>query len=475
MAGTGKTTIAHSIAEFYDHERLLGASFFFSRDQQNRRESRYLFQTIAFQLGSAFPTLKLAIADALKDQGILTSNLRSQLRRLIIGPVLLTMEHLPHTIVIVLDALDECEDGDAITKIIELFVQTLRGCSLPLRIFVTSRPESHIRSTFYLPEIQPETRPFILHEIALEEVQMDIDKFVRFELGRIARAKAEIFGGEPWPDEVEIQKLVTHASGLFIAAATMLKFICPDRRTRNPRARLAFILNDSKEATFHWSASFPFQSLDHLYAKILEHATEGAQPRNVYERFRVVVGTIVLAFSYLTTQDLEMLLLQGPGQVDLALGELHSIVVVPERGRVRTFHPSFRDFLTDNSRCTDSRFFIDSQTWHAEIARFCILRMKKSLRRDICEIGDHTKLNSEVENMKEKKATHLPGDLQYACRFWMQHFCSGLVNDSLVDLVYSFAFESILYWIEVLSLIGELRGCMGSLRLVQEKLAVRYL
>jgi hypothetical protein len=63
LTGTGKTSISHSIAEAYDREPSRVASIFFSRDQKARSEMRFLFQTIGFQLGNAYPALKLEVSD----------------------------------------------------------------------------------------------------------------------------------------------------------------------------------------------------------------------------------------------------------------------------------------------------------------------------------------------------------------------------------------------------------------------------
>jgi len=159
VAGTGKSTIAHTIAQHYDSEGSRGASFFFSRDQQARRETRFLFQTIAFQLGNAHPALKLEIARVLEDLSILTSTLRHQFRRLIIDPVAMMGDSFSPAI-IVLDALDECEDEDAVLHIIELLIAELADRSLPLKFLVTSRP--HIQNVsvddaaaqFHLPDLR---------------------------------------------------------------------------------------------------------------------------------------------------------------------------------------------------------------------------------------------------------------------------------------------------------------------------------
>ncbi|TDL13646.1 hypothetical protein BD410DRAFT_693818, partial [Rickenella mellea] len=107
LAGTGKTTIAHSVAEYYDERGQLGASFFFSRDQQDRRDTRQVISTIAYQLGKAYPEVEGLIATAIKNHNPLHSNSQTQLRHLIIEPLSI----LPHPsslpTVIVIDALDE--------------------------------------------------------------------------------------------------------------------------------------------------------------------------------------------------------------------------------------------------------------------------------------------------------------------------------------------------------------------------------
>ncbi|KAG8866013.1 F-box/WD repeat-containing protein 9, partial [Tulasnella sp. 332] len=55
LAGTGKSTIAHTISEYCAAAGNLGASFFFSRDQADRTDGRRVFSTIAFQLAYYIP------------------------------------------------------------------------------------------------------------------------------------------------------------------------------------------------------------------------------------------------------------------------------------------------------------------------------------------------------------------------------------------------------------------------------------
>jgi NACHT domain len=462
-AGTGKSAVAHSIALAYDNEKCRGASFFFSRDQQARRETRFLFQTIAFQLGSGHPSLKMEIAKVLEDQTILTSNLQRQLQKLIFEPLSKIRLSSP-PIVVVLDALDESDNEDAVSHVIKLLANPTNR-RFPLKFLITSRPETHIRSMFLSPEIHLGTTPLVLHDMKASDIRQDIQSFVRHELTQIAGDCRDVVIQGSWPQEHEIDALVDLSAELFIAAATALKFIRPIRGSRDPRVRLAMILNSTKKGSGAEARAFKY--LDQMYTEILKHAT-GGEPSGVLQ---TIVGAIVLAFGRLTVDEWSVLL-QVEDDIAAALADLQSVILVPKGDAIRTFHNSFRDFLTDSGRCTDENFFVNSPLRHAEMARSCLQRMNSSLRRDICQIGDTTKRNSDIHDLNERRAKFIPGDLQYACQYWALHLWECSPVEPLFELLQSFVFTLILYWIEVLSLIGELGGGLKALRQAQAKLSV---
>jgi hypothetical protein len=58
LAGTGKTTIAKSVAHFAADEGLLGASFFCSRNVTDQSDIKLIFPTLAFQLSELFPKFR---------------------------------------------------------------------------------------------------------------------------------------------------------------------------------------------------------------------------------------------------------------------------------------------------------------------------------------------------------------------------------------------------------------------------------
>ncbi|KAG8929424.1 hypothetical protein FRC00_001460, partial [Tulasnella sp. 408] len=108
MAGVGKSTIAHTVAEQEDRKRRLGASFFFSRDEADRRNSHLVYPTIAFQLAGLDSSLRESVAQALEqDVDIGQAMMQKQFDHLIARP-LAKLKGQTRTIVFVLDALDEC-------------------------------------------------------------------------------------------------------------------------------------------------------------------------------------------------------------------------------------------------------------------------------------------------------------------------------------------------------------------------------
>ena len=66
MAGTGKSTISHSLSEMLDNGNLLGASFFCSRASTKTNDARLIIPTIAHALASASPSVKARVVEAIE-------------------------------------------------------------------------------------------------------------------------------------------------------------------------------------------------------------------------------------------------------------------------------------------------------------------------------------------------------------------------------------------------------------------------
>src|SRR5579862_2444811 len=87
MAGTGKSTIARTIARSFARQDQLGASFFFKKGEGERGNATRFFTTIARDLIDRVPGLISGIAEALDaDPGISERLLKDQFEKLILYP-----------------------------------------------------------------------------------------------------------------------------------------------------------------------------------------------------------------------------------------------------------------------------------------------------------------------------------------------------------------------------------------------------
>ena len=66
LAGIGKSTVARTVAQEAYRRGWLGASFLFSRSEDDRKSAKLFFGTIAFQLAEYSQEIALRIGEALE-------------------------------------------------------------------------------------------------------------------------------------------------------------------------------------------------------------------------------------------------------------------------------------------------------------------------------------------------------------------------------------------------------------------------
>ena len=170
LAGIGKSTVARTVAQETYNRGLLGASFFFSRSEDNRKSAKPFFATIVFQLSQYSQEIALRIGEALDHKPDASDKqLQDQLRDLIIQPLQSCENASGSTILIVIDALDGCGEQDA-ERLLSLFLQEIRKVPI-LKVFFTTRPESHIRNILHRYKSHQLCR---LHDIESSIVEGDI-------------------------------------------------------------------------------------------------------------------------------------------------------------------------------------------------------------------------------------------------------------------------------------------------------------
>jgi hypothetical protein len=449
-AGTGKTTIAFTVARELHLQKKLGASFFCARDIAECSNPKLIFPTIAYQLGQFYaPFLQEVTAVFKADTEIAYSVVPMQLEKLIVKPLQALQGTMP-SCVVVIDALDECQDGGATSIILASLAQYMTQL-MPLKFLITSRPEHHIHSGFKLKQLLQTTQRFILHEVEQHVVETDIHKYLDSSL-MITKQMYQL--DEGWPALQDVNALVQLSSGLFIFAATAIKFI-QDKYYNDPQGQLACLLN-SMMAT----ASSPHTLLDQLYLQVLKNAFPDISP-NFASRLKVALGSIILLQSPLSPQDLEKLLaLTVP--LHVTLRHLHSVVIF-QKDVIRIIHPSFHDFLTDPARCVNFKFLVNPEMQHSLLAQACLDALKM-LKKNICEIKQPWILHNNVENLPALVQQYIPPFLQYACQHWAVHLSHSLFSNGLLHSLEEFCTHHLLHWVEVCCILGELRGALLALQ-----------
>ncbi|CAE6523445.1 unnamed protein product, partial [Rhizoctonia solani] len=145
MAGTGKTTIASTFCERADSEqrKLLAASFFCTRSSAECRDVTRILPTIAYQLARYSLPFRSELCRILaQSPDIGSKNLQKQFERLLTEPIKKVKDAMPDHIVVVIDALDECEHREGVEMVLDLLLR--HAPDLPLKFLVTSRPEPEI-------------------------------------------------------------------------------------------------------------------------------------------------------------------------------------------------------------------------------------------------------------------------------------------------------------------------------------------
>ena len=468
MAGTGKSTIARTVAQVFADKDQLGASFFFKKGEGDRGTACRFFTTIATDLMSHVPGLIPGITKAIDAYPAISEKaLKDQFEKLILHPLLDIRQALPNPLglIIVIDALDECEQEEDIQVILRLLAQT--QCLGPgsLRVFVTSRPDLPIRLGF--KQMSDGTyQDLILHNIPKETIKHDITLFLEHELKAISEQRSLPLG---WPGKEQIQALVEMAIPLFIFAATACRYIGEKRD--NPKKRLAIFLQYQTVNQVSW--------LDKTYLPILNQLFDDEDELDKERRtseFRNVVGSIVVLKNPLSIASLAQLLNIPKEDISCGLDLLHSVLDIPvdEGMPVRLLHLSFRDFLLDTQKCGKSPFWVDEKEAHKRLGSKCLqlLSSPKGLRQNMCNLTSPGILKSEVNDQIIGKALSL--EVQYACRYWVHHLEESRSRICDGDLVDDFLRKYFLYWLEAMSFMGEAAESIHMIDSLQSLKHVRY-
>jgi hypothetical protein len=420
--------------------------FLLSRFRRLAR-STYHIPNFGNQLASQHPTtFKPALAHAIcSNPNIKYERLDIQFEKLIIEP----LKSIDTPVTIVIDALDECKDKEPVSKFLTALARHANEIR-NVKFFITGRPEDHIRSGFEIPSLRTKELP--LHNVESTVVDSDIESYVRARMLDIARRKRHSIIGL-WPSNRDVTAITRKCCGLFIVASVIVDFI--DDPFETPQDQLKLILSMPDSSIYAGKSV-----IDVRYGQILASSFRDA-PENdprPFERFRLVVASIVLAFNPLSCASLARILGLSSQRIWMVLYRLHSVLIVPESYTepIRICHKSFADFLTDPQRCLDPRLQVDAPSHHLYLGISCLKLMKPTLKRNICQLPRYV-MNNDIKDLPARCETNIGAPLMYGCEFWMNHLlassrpCDAIGTDT-VELVNCFFEQHLLSWLEVLSI-----------------------
>lgn len=445
-AGTGKTTVAYSVAYSSKKREILAASFFCSRSDAECSDANLVIVTIVRQMCRYHAPYKEEVEDVLqKDPDVVHSNLARQFEELIVQPLEALKDPFPRAVV-VLDGLDECIDKGAVSTFLTVLARFISRVKEFLLFLVTSRPEPHIIAMFTKAreDSMAGATTLFLHEEEPKSVLEDIRHYLDYEFEAQA-GTYKVQNG--WPSPQDIDTLAEMSHGLFIWAVIAVRLIMqgdPPEEMRQLTAKRADAM--PRETV-----------LDSLYTQIAESVASKI-PTASQEWFQKILGTIAIAREPLSAAAIaEILGFPSSDTVYNLLRSVRSVLHVPEAPEepIRAIHPTFSEYLLSSNLKKPDTFRIDASMQHCTLFSRSLATMDH-LECDIAGIGDPLLFKSDITALDEVLQQCIPSHLRYVCRYWSTHF-GGAVDSGrlprLHDRFMKFLRKQFLNWLEVCSLL----------------------
>ncbi|CAG8661825.1 13222_t:CDS:2, partial [Acaulospora colombiana] len=405
VAGVGKSTVAKQLAEEWKKQGGFAGHFFFSRDMEDTRTEERFFSTIAQQGVSRLSSIaQTAVAKGIQKLfDPASATLEDQCLSIFTEPLVA----FGSPTVLVLDAVDECEPRGC-QRLLSILLRQLP--LLPhLKLFVTSRRESHIEELFQ------DHNP---HRLSLRANQtsnlQDVELYMKNMLENVGLKKEQI------------RSLVERAGGLFIWASTVCGLLRNFRGNRDHF--ISRILSQS------------ISQMDHIYEIALDQAIGSDQAEESLDSYMKVLKLIVVAYTPITPNTLNRLLyITDSMETVRSLGSVLDCNGPDQE--IRFLHPTFREFLL--SRTGNYRFHVDISDAHYLMGMKCLTAMNEGFRDFV-----HRIRVEEPQQISIELAA-----LPYSSAYWISHVIQtakgDLLDGEMVSKIDEFFSSRLLDWLFV--------------------------
>ncbi|KAG6905832.1 hypothetical protein DXG01_000480 [Tephrocybe rancida] len=426
--GCGKSTITATIAQESKDQKFLWAQFFINRNLEYTTNPNVYFPTIARQLSDNSKTVEHHLHDTVVEARSLVDQISAdQAAKLFIGAIAKAASTNPKApVLVVIDGLDETDPThlyNTATIFSHLFQQLSNH--LNAKIMISSRTDDGIHRPFTKTLTSKHVERVQLHTYDPSSLA-DVGNFIRNHLKEIV-SKYDL---DPmWPGKEREERLVEDAAGLYIWAATVIKFLDAwfRRRGTEDSWRMIDRLNLPEKA-----------GINILYRQILmvtydEEGSDQTEAEWESEIFRRIMGAILTAREPLNVAQLDELLdlrsTPSSTRVDVHnFLRLFRTVLVSgiedvTNTTVAQVHKSFFEYITGNT--PEPKFRVDLEEANAEMAFCCLQHLAKTH-----DIVTRTQFASALSDVKS-----MPFSTLYALRFGFSHVSrrNGKILGLIID------------------------------------------
>ncbi|TFK71292.1 hypothetical protein BDN72DRAFT_958213 [Pluteus cervinus] len=338
-AGTGKTTIAQTMAEYWAKQGQLAASYFFSRSAGN----------LGGMTGSKFE--ETLLHQLLQNPNIpiidfqFSTPKRTNWSEIVEG--LSSALPLPLPMVIVIDGLDECTSQVGQVRILRAILSSVDQLGPSIKFLISCRPERHLENIFdeFAVKLDPAYR---IHLGQSPEDKDDLRTFLRVSFDRICQDRrkdgAMSITDQLWPSHDEIEELVDRASGQFIFVSTVIAFV--DDESQDPVRMLNLVLKRRTSS---------FKAVDTLYLVILERAEEKIGDKGRLPELCQLTRNLILHVNGNPSSSFKIaqFWFEEEVTINILVKHLRAVLVRQDsedlKGPIQFRHKSFHDFFVHPS------------------------------------------------------------------------------------------------------------------------------
>jgi hypothetical protein len=441
--GLGKTSVANSLCQRLHESGNLGGSFLCRRDDPVLSDPNRVLPTLLYRLACMWSPYRNLVVKAFREDPNLNADWRGC--ALLLENLYSLQNRSTTALVLVVDALDESGDPRTRTPLLKYFSEI--GTRVDwLKIIVTSRPEYDITS--FIQKLK-----LISHDLSTDtQAHEDIRLFTKYRMASLAERYCL---SSDWPGESRLDQIVRRSGGLFIFVETLYQFLDdPD-----PEPLLTQVLDGT--------LGVANAELHKLYSTALETRIG----RNKKD-FRLFVQALVAVATRRSLPDKTLASLIGlePRVVSSWVNNLSSLLYrdVSENGGIRARHLSVIEFLTGPT--CPQEFQVDIQEANGLLGHRCLIIMTNKLEFNISKLETSCVLNSDIPNLDDRVQEKISDTLQYSSMHWSSHLCSGPspASREVAEILSTFLTGTqLLYWLEVLSLMGKVPVAISALRLMK--------